>query len=274
MQSVKYDLRTAVPQDIPALLRNWQISFGDADDYLDFFFRRRFVPDNTLVACANGEPVSQLFLLPAALRAQDELLNAYYLFAAATHPDHRKRGIMTMLLTKARSICADRGKDAIVLLPGTRELYRYYEKQGYEISFSRRRWTVSRDELRRLSVPINETVDAQGVIQSVLRGRDGLCWDADAIGYALDEHRLYRGTYASSEHAFVSVSDDEAVCLCAPQHFGECAALLLRLSGLPRFTLILPPDVPIGTVENGGMLCRIREEEIYLRDAFISFAME
>ncbi len=274
MPSVKLDLRTATREDIPALRENWRASFGDADDYLDFFFLRRFVPEDTLVACVDGKPVSQLFLLPVSLHAQDKILSADYLFAAATHPDFRSQGVMSSLLSSARSFCTDRGKDAIVLLPGSKELYAYYEKRGYEKAFSRRRWNAARDVLTRLAVPVKEAENACDVLQDILSRRDGLCWDADALTYAIAEHNVFRGSVRTSESACVCVSDDETVCLCAPQCFGECAALLLDSSDRSHFSLILPSDISFGTCEDGGMLCRLHDTPIHLRDAFISFAME
>lgn len=274
MPSANYDLRTATRTDEPALRMNWRASFGDPDDYLDFFFTRRFVPENTLVACANGTVVSQLFLLPTMLRTKTGLLPADYLFAAATHPDHRGQGVMAALLSKSRSLCLQRQKDAIVLLPGTRELYRYYEKHGFETAFSRRRWDVTRSELARLAVPAAKAQDEKVVLQELLQRRDGLCWDADALEYALAEHRTFRGNYAASAHVFVCDDGDDAVCLCAPQHFGECAFLLLALSDRQHFSLVTPADVPFGAKEDGGMLCRLCDKPVQMRDAFISFAME
>lgn len=274
MPSVKFEIRTATPEDIPALRQNWSASFGDTDEYLDFFFHRRFDCENTLVACVGKSPAAQLFLLPAKLRSGESELCVDYLFAAATHPKYRKQGIMSTLLSYARTLCAERGKDAIVLLPGSPSLYNYYAQRGYEKAFSRRRWVVTRDELACLRSPVKETADVLSVLQSVLNGRDGLCWDADALAYALEEHRLFRGAYAASEHAFVSFGEDEAVCLCTPEDFGECAALLLGLSDLPQFTLTFPSDIPNGIWEDGGMLCCLCNNEIHLRDAYISFAME
>lgn len=274
MPSARFKVRTAVQNDVPYLRLNWSVSFGDTDEYLDFFFSRRFIPDNTLVALAGEKVVSQLFLLPATLRTQEDEMPVDYLFAAATHPDYRGQGVMSLLLDEARTICRQRGIDAIVLLPGNETLYGYYEKHGYETAFSRRRWNATREELSHLAAPIEKNADAVSVLQTILSRRNGLCWDGEALAYALAEHDAFRGKYASSDHAFVSVSDDEAFCLSDAENFGECAALLLGLSDLPSFSLILPADIPFGTPEDGGMLCRLSDKPIHLRDAFISFAME
>ena len=274
MPSVKFELRTARASDVRDLRENWRLSFGDTDDYLAFFFSRRFSPDDTLVAEVGSRVVSQLFLLPASLRAGNALMRADYLFAAATHPEYRGRGIMAALLSRARATCAERGKDAIVLLPGTTELYRYYGKHGYTSYFTRRRLRITRSVLSDYAVPVVKAEDAAAVLEQIFACRDGLCWDRAALDYALAEHRAFRGVTFSSEHAFVALSDDEATCLCKPEHFGECASLLLKNTDLSAFSLILPADVPLGTIEEGGMLCRLCERPIQLRDAFICFAME
>lgn len=274
MPSAKSELRLANESDVAALRGNWRLSFGDGEPYLDFFFSRRFVPENTVVACSDDRVIAQLFLLPADLRTGNDLLAADYLFAAATHPAYRGRGIMTSLLAAARTICAERRKDAIVLLPGTTELYRYYKNNGFKTAFYRRRLHITREALSALAAPIRETASAVCAVQSFFAGHDGLCWNADAIRYALDEHTAFRGKYASCKNAFVSLDGDEAFCVCAPKDFGLCAALLLGLSDLQSFTLVLPPDLPFGTAEDGGMICLLQEKPIQLRDAYLAFAME
>lgn len=273
MQHLKYKLRTATPQDVPFLRENWRLSFGDTDEYLDFFFSRRFVPDNSLVAEKDGKVVSQLFLLPTDVISSEGVLSADYLYAAATHPQYRRKGIMGALMKKAFVTRLTGGKDAIVLMPGTPSLYDFYKKFGYKPDFTRRRLHVTREELLRLSVQTKHA-DAETFIGLYVSQHDGIWWDNYAIRYALEEQRLFRGPYAASEHAFVSICDGEATCLCEAEHFGECASLLLEISDLTEFSLVFPPNLPFGTLEEGGMIFRIHRRDAKLRDAFFSFAME
>ena len=265
-------MRTAAPQDLPALRENWQSSFGDGNEYTDFFFARRFDPSKTPVACVDGRVVSQLFLLPASLVAGGTHYPVYYLFAAATHPQYRGRGLMADLLHHAlRIACAD-GMRGIVLLPGEPGLYRYYARHGYETAFTRRVWTTTREELARIAADA-PAADALSFLFRYLPQRDGISWDKDALGYALEEHRRFRGVYAASGDAFVALSDDEADCLCCPEHFPQAAGLLLRLTDCPRMTLRFPADVPYGEVQDGGMIC-FTGGRIALHNAMISFTME
>ncbi len=258
-------------EDVPDLRENWRLSFGDTDDYLDFFFSRRFDPENTLVAEMNGKVVSQLFLFDVDLITASGLIPAFYLFAAATHPDYRHKGIMSKLIIRTKIKCIRKSKRAIVLMPGSRELYTFYKKHSFDAVFPRKRLNISREELSRLSEPVVHA-DAESIIGTYLSEHDGVWWDNDAVSYALEEHRIFRGPYAASTHAFVSLCDGEATCLCDPEYFGECAALLLEISDLTEFSLVFPCSFPFGTPEDGGMCYSF--DKLKLRDAFLIFAME
>ena len=270
--SARIELRVARTEDVPHLRRIWRESFGDEEEYLDFFFERRFVPENTPILTVEGEPAAQLFLLPAALRTQNGLYSIDYLFSAATDPKYRKRGFMEKLLRFSRSLAKERGKAAIVLLPGSAALYRYYAKCGYETAFFRRTWRCTRETLQSLATPV-PSADAVQVLTARMHTTDGVIWDEAALRYALDEHRAFRGEYAAAGCAFAAVSEEDAQILAPPEAIGQGCALLLRLSDTHTFTVTLPPDAPFGTIENGGMIC-FTGDALPLRDAFISFAME
>ncbi len=44
----------AVREDIPALRKIWEQCFGDSEVYLDFYFRNRFIPEDTLIVREEG----------------------------------------------------------------------------------------------------------------------------------------------------------------------------------------------------------------------------
>ena len=272
MQSAWIEYRTAAAQDLPALRENWRLAFGDDDAYLDFFFARRFDPQKTPVALIGGRVVSQLFLLPASLIAGTGAYPVYYLFAAATHPQYRGRGLMAKLLREAERMARADGMRGIVLLPGEPGLYRYYAQHGYETAFTRRVWTATRAQLAAIAAQAPQT-DALPFLLRYFPKREGLCWDADALTYALEEHRRFRGKWAATADAFVSVGEDEAHCLCRPADFPLAAGLLLRLTDSSNLTIRCPADIPYGEVQDGGMI-RFLGERIALQKAYISFAME
>ena len=94
-----------------------------------------------------------------------------------------------------------------------------------------------------------------------------------ALRYALDEYRTFRGSFAAAGQAFAAVSGEEAVLLASPDAVGQGCDLLLHLSDAPLLTVTLPPDAPLGTRQDGGMI-RFLHDAFPIQDACISFAME
>ena len=215
---------------------------------------------------------SQLFLLPAALRAGDKQVPIDYLFAAATAPVYRRRGYMKLLLRYAAELSEQRGKAAIVLRPGSEELYRYYAKFGYQIAFSERVWTCTRDALQAFSEPCG-AADAIPVLTAFFQQTDGVVWEKDALRYALSEYRTFRGKAAAGGQAFAAESEDGAQIIAPVSALGQGFSLLLSLSDAPAFTVTLPPDATFGTRQNSGMI-RFLTDPIPIQNAFLSFAME
>lgn len=73
----------------------------------------------------NGQLVSMIILLPAILKAEVNT-PIYYIFAASTHPDFRRRGIMEMMLNKAFDTALEDGKSGVFLRPASAKLCEYY----------------------------------------------------------------------------------------------------------------------------------------------------
>ena len=126
-------IRKALLTDVPALVSNWQMCFGDEPSQIKPFFESKaFSPADTLVYEENGEVVSQLFLMEGVLRKGCLVYPAFYLYAACTLEEYRGRGIMSALVKEAIAHARERGKEFIFLLPGEKELYDYYSKLGFE----------------------------------------------------------------------------------------------------------------------------------------------
>ena len=83
------------------LSRLWQSCFGDPAEYPDFFLSRLVSPQDCLVTTVDGKLASAVYLLPAHIRTGGKSVPAHYIFAAATAPEFRSRGIMSALLRRA-----------------------------------------------------------------------------------------------------------------------------------------------------------------------------
>jgi len=125
-------IRKALVTDVPALMSNWHLCFGDEPSQIKpFFGSEAFSPENTLVYEENGAVVSQLFLIEGVMRKGCLLYPAFYIFAACTLKEYRGRGIMAQLIGEAVSYAKENGKEFIFLLPEEKELYDYYSKLGF-----------------------------------------------------------------------------------------------------------------------------------------------
>ena len=140
MQSIGF-VSQRQPDAVEQLKAIWRACFDAEEEYLHLYFSTRYRPDQTLVLEEDGQILGMLTLLPCTLRVfcQGEwrLYRASYLFAVGTLPQAQGRQIATRLLQFADKYLQEQGIEAAVLYPAEPSLYRFYEKRGYEVWFSR-----------------------------------------------------------------------------------------------------------------------------------------
>ena len=117
-------LTTPNPSDILALKTIWHNIFGDDTADIDRFFQTLYVNKNTLIWKDSDKVVSMLYMLPYE--------HSIYLYALATLPDYRGRGIMTSLINEACKRAANQGANALFLIPAE-GMEAYYEQFGFTI---------------------------------------------------------------------------------------------------------------------------------------------
>ncbi len=141
----------AAREQIPELRALWTAVFGDGPDFLDPFFARVFVPENTLVWTEEGCVVSALYILPYSIPNKGETLRAAYLYALATEPAWRGRKIMSQLIAESFRLCAARGYALSMLVPAKDSIFGFYRSFGFEDYFERVRIEKTREEMRALA---------------------------------------------------------------------------------------------------------------------------
>ena len=129
------DVRFPAENDIPALKELWHIAFGDDFDYINKFFSTAFQKENALVIYDGDTVVSALYLIEGHIFRASKRYKAYYVYAVATLPLYRGKGLMTALLSKADEIAKERGISYLFLVPANSRLYDMYEKLGYKRGF-------------------------------------------------------------------------------------------------------------------------------------------
>lgn len=121
------ELRNPCDRDIPALRDLWKIAFGDTDDFLDCFFSTAYSPRRCRCIFEGKQPAAVLYWLDCALDGQ----TFAYIYAVATHPDFRGRGLCRKLMADTHALLANAGYGGAVLVPQKESLRNMYAGMGY-----------------------------------------------------------------------------------------------------------------------------------------------
>lgn len=123
-------------KDTPALSQLWQSVFGDSSEIINLFFDCFRGQPISYAAGEYGEIFSAFHLLPCKLITEKKNYQGSYLYAAATKPEKRGKGLMRSLISFAAQIKKREGDDFICLYPAEPSLYTYYARLGFLPGFS------------------------------------------------------------------------------------------------------------------------------------------
>lgn len=236
------NIRTSVPGDIPALRELWQLAFGDSGPYVDNFFDTYYQPERMLVLEEDGVVRAMTawfdttFVVPEAGE-----FRAAYLYAVATHPACRSRGLAGRLLAWADEWFRERGIPAVTTVPAQPSLHKFFGANGFRECFELFEGKLTPEELpaakEKWFVPV--TPGEYGAVrEELLAGTAHIAYPEDALVYqagccALSGGGLYRADTAEGH-----------VCLCAEgagdglmvvkEFLGSSTAKRLTLPDLPR----------------------------------------
>ena len=106
----------------------WMKSFGDEEQFADSFIMRYYSRERMLTAEIEGRTAAMLHLVPF----DTELGRTTYIYAVATDPAFRGRGLASQLMREAMQAVAERGDDAAFLIPtpGQEWLHGFYGRPG------------------------------------------------------------------------------------------------------------------------------------------------
>ena len=128
----------------------WQTVFQEPMEAIDAFFATAFSPDRCHYLMEDGSLVSALYWLDCEYQGG----KLAYIYAVATHPDHRGKGLASRLLQETHAHLKALGYAGAVLKPAE-GLFPFYARLGYVTSGSIRRFFAEADNtptpLTRLS---------------------------------------------------------------------------------------------------------------------------
>lgn len=121
-------MRLAVPADFPALSALWAVSFGDPEEVAEAFFSRL---REEITVFTNDGVTAMATAMPVSYRGR----RAAYLYAVATAPEMRGRGLCRQLLAEGEAFLRNRGVSYALLAPASPSLFSFYGGLGYETVF-------------------------------------------------------------------------------------------------------------------------------------------
>ncbi|MDD2246850.1 MAG: GNAT family N-acetyltransferase [Proteiniphilum sp.] len=113
----------------------WKTVFNDPDDYMEVYFRWKYLNENTLIYIEDGKAVSSLQLLSYQFTFCGTEIPVIYLSGVCTLPEYREKGYSRQLLIKSFDIAAGRDVPLILLVPQEEWLLSFYDKQGFAQTF-------------------------------------------------------------------------------------------------------------------------------------------
>ena len=135
-----FAIRPATPEEIPQLKALWQKCFGDPVSYIDTFYDQFCTAEQVVEVVEDGRVCSMASLLPVTLRTPEgESLPVTYLYALATDPALQGKGRARELLQYADGVLADRGDKAMILVPASASLHKFFSATGMDECFVHRK---------------------------------------------------------------------------------------------------------------------------------------
>ena len=105
----------------------WKVVFGDTDAFLDNFFSIAYSPERCSYYEQDGEAICALYWFDCTYDGG----KLAYIYAVATHPDHRSKGLASRLMEETHSRLKSQGYAGAVLKPA-KGLFPFYQRLGYE----------------------------------------------------------------------------------------------------------------------------------------------
>ena len=169
------------------LRKLWKEAFGDTDEYLDVFFGTAFAPHRCRCIIADDRVAAALYVLDCSLEGE----KIAYIYAVATAEEYRGRGLCRVLMSDTEAYLKEKDYAGMILVPGSLELSRMYEKMGYFVCSTIGEFTCEADsdgcELREISA------EEYGRLRRELLPRGAVLQEGECLSLLGKTAKLYCG---------------------------------------------------------------------------------
>ena len=175
--------RKATDADIPQLKALWKAGFGDTDAEIDRFFDAAWPHCLGFCAEEEGQLLAALYALPQTLVLGERQEKAAYLYAVATAPAFRGKGICRALMAYAEKELRKKWFACALLVPGEPSLFGFYETLGYRAQYAHEIAAPQTPSKHGTAHPIELRAYA-GLRETLLYAAPHVRYDAHWLSYA------------------------------------------------------------------------------------------
>ena len=229
-------IRPSDPSEIPQQKALWQKCFGDSMEYIDAYYDQYCDAGQVLVEEEDGVICSMASMLSASLRTPEgETVPVGYVYALATNPDRQGNGHARNLLGYADDFLRERGDRAMVLVPASASLFRFFEALGMRECFSHRKSeflasSLTGEPVGGVFTPIGPE-EYNSIREAYLAGSLHIAYSDDLIRFQEMGSRMTGGGLYR-----VEVADDAEVGCAAVEYLDANTLLMKELLTYHQYT--------------------------------------
>ena len=250
---------------IPSLTRLWNVVFGDSDDYIELFFRKAYYDCECFAELDGDKIISAFYLLKSSIRVDGKTYNGRYLYAAATLPEYRGKGLMSKLINEAVVYGEKERLDFIALVPANDGLYDYYGRFGFKESMYKYMAEIS---LRLKNCSVITDAEDFGKIRNT-SGCNMMVYNKIGTEYAFDCLKFSGADVLAVSDSVYYIDDEElfvsADCLYPADIFDE--------SNEDRLTVYTNYPFENAVKVRNGMIYNFRND-IEFKDIYMNIALD
>ena len=220
--------RFSTPNDVTAQRRLWKLAFGDTDEYLDNFYLNYYRPQRAIVLEEDGEVRAMFTWFDTTLTLSGgRTYRAAYVYALATHPDCRGRGLAARLLAEGGELLRPLGVDLLTTVPAEPSLHSFFAANGFEEAFVMDQWESA--PLTAEGKPCALTTASPAGYNTA---REGLLNAVPHITFPNEAlaHQLRCCQLSGGGGLFTAVTGHGPACLCA-ERSGENTLIVKEVLG-------------------------------------------
>ena len=214
---------------IPSLRDLWKKAFGDTDDFLDLFFCTAYAPDRCRCIAEGRDVQSVLYWFDCFLEEQ----KIAYIYAVATDPAHRGRGLCRTVMEDTMEVLQDRGYAGAILLPQEEWLIAMYAGMGFDpCTTVTEKWFPAGEEISARRIDEKE----YAILRRKFLPAGGVIQEGENLRFLAGMAQFWAGD------DFVAAVTTDGEELWCPEFLGDVSAVpgLIKMLGYPAGRARMP----------------------------------